>query len=512
MGPVRTWTLRCGAALLLAAASAAHRVDAAAASDPKAFADLKAKYDKLLKVHDDVSIRERRKMLLECFDYLDQKPCRKLLHEAFDADDSAETRVAAVQVLGASGDPKDLDAIVRGVGKDKLRGATIAIGVGLACTPKDVAPAAAVHAVELASKAKGDLRVALLEGAAELAEPTAYDAVAAIAVDAKTPPDERFERDVALGACGKDKAVAALVAEGKSGDPTVRLGAAVGLAKTGAKESLPALVECLHDLDPRVVETAADALGAAKHQPAATTLVDAMAAAPLRTRTALRAALAAIVGKDYGLDPAPWRDALAGKKPEPPVMPAGAPKPPDFFGIPVASDRVVVVLDLAHHMDWKDRLTRAKGGVSSYLGAFGDAAEFDVFGCSKTTERFSRSMCAGAASRQQATAWVDKQLSAGGFDLERCLLDVFAEQPRADTILLATTSMPGGDSAAATAMEALQVIRRANLSRRVRIDVAFVAPGGRVTTSETDAEFEDRALQLQILAETSGGKFVRIDQ
>jgi HEAT repeat protein len=510
--PRKSATSTAAAVLVAASAAVCLAPGDASASEEKAFLELKGKYEKLAKIHDENGIRERRKMLFSLFDYIDQKACRKLLRDAFEADDSADTRCAAVQVLAATGDPKDLDVVVKGVARDKLRGATISIGIGVSCAAKEAAPAYSVHAAELAAKSKGDVRFALLEGVAELAEPSAYDALAAMNVDAKAAPEERYMRDVALGACGKEKAVAALTADTKSADPVVRLGAVTGLVKTGAKESYAPLTDVLHDLDPRIVETSAVALGGAKHQPASGALVDAMGAASLRTKVALRAALASIVGKDYGMDPAAWRDVLSGKKPEPPVVAGGGTKMPEFFGIPVASDRVAVVLDLSHRMGWQGRLPRAKDGISAYLASIDDSVVFNVYTCSNVTDSFSKSMCTGAASRAQADAWVKKRLNAGGFDLEHCLLQILGEQPDVDTILLATESMPWGDSAATTAMEAIEVFRRANLTRRVQLHVAFVVPGGRVTTSETNEDFEDRATLLQLLAESSGGKFVRIDQ
>jgi hypothetical protein len=356
------------------------------------------------------------------------------------------------------------------------------------------------------------VRFALLEGVAELAEPAAYDALAAFPIDAKTPKDERYVRNVALGACGREKAVPALAAEAKNGDPVVRLGAVTGLARTGAKESLAPLTDALHDLDPLVVETAATALGAAKHQPATNALVDAMGAASLRSRIALRAALASIVGADHGLDPSAWRDALAGKKPAAVSAAAAAQKGPEFFEIPAATDRVAVVLDRSHRMGWNGRMDRAKNGIASYLAAIDGSVAFNVYTCANVTESFSKSMCTGAASRDQSVEWVKRQLPGSGADLQRCLLQILAEQPDVDTILLATNSMPWGDSAATTAMETIEVFRRANLTRRVKLHVAFVVPGGRVTTSETNDDFEDRATLLQLMAEMSGGKFVRVDQ
>src|SRR5262249_22187751 len=157
----------------------------------------------------------------------------------------------------ATGDPKDVDCILKSLAKDKLRGPSIALGEGLACT-KEAIPAAAQHAAELAPKAKGDLRFALLEGAAELADPAAWPALQAFAE--KVTPEEHSILDVAQGACGKEKAVAGLASDVKSLNPLVRFGAVEGLARSGSPLALPHLVDALHDIDPRVIGCAADAL------------------------------------------------------------------------------------------------------------------------------------------------------------------------------------------------------------------------------------------------------------
>ncbi len=495
---------------VVAAAAALSVAAAASASDDKAFAELKVRYEKAAKNHDDSGVRERRKIVLSLFDHLDQKACRKLLREAFD-DDAVDTRVAVAQVLGASGDPKDLDALVLGVSKDKkLRGATIALGEGLSYTAPAAAAVASAHAVEIAAKAKGDVRFAMLEGVGELGDPGVYDAL--LALGDKWLPEEHYAIGAALGACGKEKAIARLTADSKSSIPLARLGAVTGLARSGTKESLAPLTDALHDLDPRVVETAAVALAAAKHTPAATALADAMSTAPLRTKYVLRESLAAIFGKDVGLDAAAWRSVIEGKKPEPAVVPADQPKLPVFFGIPVASDRVAVVLDLGRRMSWMGRLPRAQQGIAEYLEALDDTIGFNVYTCAKTTDRFGKGFSAGPAARAQAVAWVRKQLTSSGFNLKAALQQILEDESDVDTILLATDSLPWGEGAAESAMEVIEVFRRANLTRRVRVHVAFIAPGGRLETSEPDDEFEDRATLLKLLAEGSGGKFIRVDR
>ena len=482
----------------------------ARASDEKGFASLKAEYEKASKKHDPDGVRDRRKLLLKFFDYLDQKACRKLLREALDEEDEADTRVAVVQVLGASPDPKDLDAIVKALAKDKLRGAAIALGEGIACADPSGADASAQRAAELVAKAKGDVRLSLLEGVGELGVASAYEPL--VALGEKWLPEEHYLRNVALGACGKEKAVERLVADMKASTGLVRRGTVAGLARTGANESLAALTDALRDPDPRTVEIAAVALGKAKHAPAATAMADAMLTAPLRVKLVLRAALAETLGKDVGLDPAAWRAVIEKKQPAPPPVAADEPKLPTFFGIPVASDRVVVVLDKSHSMAWNGRLTRCQEEIDRYLGSLDDKALFAVAACDRNLERFSDALTMGAAQRTQAQAWVKKQLGGSGYDLKAGLASVLETYPEADTILLATDSMPWGEGAAETASEVLEVFHAANRTRAVRVHVAFVVPGGRLTTSEQEPEFEDRAFMLGLLAKGSGGTFVRVEK
>jgi hypothetical protein len=499
-------------ALLVAAATGAVVClsPAASASDEKAFAELKAKYEKAAKNHDDKGIRERRILLTDFFDFLDQKACRKFLHDVLDGEDAADLRIVCVQVLGASGDPKDLESIVKTVAKDKVRGPAIAIAEGLDLTATETAPAQAVRAAELALKAKGDARFALLEGVARIGDAGSYDAL--VALGDKLTPEDRFIRDVALGACGKEKAVATLTGDLRSPDPVIRLGAATGLAKTGASSARPALVDCLKDSDARVVEEAAKALGEAKHDAAKTALADALVLAPLRVKWTIRGALTAIVGKDYGLDAAAWRAAIEGKPGA--VVASDQPASPQFFGIPVVSDRVAVLLDCSRRMTHHDRFASAKAGVVAFLQALDKSTSFDVYLPVKVLEAFSPTLTSGAAARDQAAAWVQGLLTGRGNDLKQAFEKILTEQPDVDTICIATSGSPAGYTAEDTAMEVIETFRRANLIRRVRLHVAFVVPGGRATTSETEDEFADRPFLLKLLAETasSGGKFVQIEK
>ena len=84
--------------IVLVAAAALAGAAVARASDPAAFSDLKKRYEKAAKNHDDNGVRERRKLILECFDYLDQKECRKLLRDSLDGSDDSVPSSVDVQL------------------------------------------------------------------------------------------------------------------------------------------------------------------------------------------------------------------------------------------------------------------------------------------------------------------------------------------------------------------------------------------------------------------------------
>ena len=492
-------------AAALAAGVAHGPMPQAAASDAKAFATLEATYEKLARNHDDEANLERRKLLLRTFDYLDLKACRKLLRGAYDDEQFSDQRIAAVQVLAASGDPKDLDFLVTAFKKEKARGPVIACGEGLGYTAEELVPAAAAWIAKALPKSKGDLRLSLLEALGELRDPSAYDAV--LALGDKLPREEQFERTIALGACGREKALPALVQQAGHADANLRFAATLALVRAGGTGALDTMVELVGDRDSRIAEAAARFVGEAKHAPATAKLVDALAPSPLRARAAIRDALVAITGKDFGFDASAWRAHLDGKTPATTV-----PAPlPEFFGIPVASDRVLVLLDISGSMDWSGRLPRMRDGAKAFVDRLQDTSMFDLWTVCRVTESFSGGMAAGPDARARAADWIAARLTGSGFDLAKALDQVLKERPDVDTILLATDSYPWGESGFDTPLETILRFRRANRMRRLRVHVAFVVPGGRYVASEPhESIFEDRALVLTILAEQADGKFVRV--
>lgn len=490
----------------------------AAASDPEGFKIAKSEYEKISRRHDDQGARDRRDMTYGMSEYLDQKACRKFLAKSFDKEKSERVACAIVDVLGACGVPDDLDDLFGTLGriaakKSDPRCTVIALARGLAATPPALAETATAAALEALPKSKGDLRLSLLTGIGAMGSSTATTGVRALST---SDSFERFERDVALGACGRDAAVPDLVLELAAPDPLARLGAAMGLAKSNSDEAMLHLIKLLDADDPRLVEIAAQAVGAAKLESSAEALIAAFEGSPLRTRNEVRLALANIAGKDLGLDPAAWKAWLAAKK-EGAADPGKAVpvKLPKFFGTDVPSDRVIVLLDLSGSMDWKGRITKATDGLAQYLESLPDSAEFSVYGVSRSLTQFSESPAPGTKRREAAT-WVRKQLTGRAYDLNLALTTALDENPNADTIVLATDSGPTGSFKTITydesTAETLALFERANRTRRIRVFAAFTVPGGRDEASEAEVgEYEDRIVQLRRLTQDSGGSLEIID-
>lgn len=498
------------AALAAAALCVAVPPPLRAGGDPgeAAFKEIEISYKKLAKNRDDAANRQRRKLLLQCFDFRTQKSCKKLLRDAYDDEPTADNRIAIVQVLAATGDPKDLDFLISSFRKEKASGPVLAIAAGLSFTAPEDAAVVAPHAVGVAAKQKGDAVRALLEGAGLLAEPAAAAPLAALA--GKLQPHDEFERIVALGACARDGAMNTLERTAVSTDPTFRFAAALGLGLTGGPEkppvsaALPMLRALVGDKDPRVVEAAAAALGRAKDKDALGQLSAALRSARLRTREVVRAALREITGRDAGHDADLWlKDG--GTAPSPVKL-------PQFSTIPVPSDRVALVLDLSRSMDWNARLERAKDLLRQYLAALPDDAVFGVIAAGRTPFVLSDRLGSGAAAKQQADQFLAERTTASWCDLREALTYVVTMWPDVDTIVLATDSAPSGEAPEDSPYEVAFDFRRDTRIRPVRVHVAFTAPGGRYPESEVDEhEYPYRKDVLKEFAELTGGTFVAVE-
>ncbi|MCG3133042.1 MAG: hypothetical protein HMLKMBBP_00133 [Planctomycetes bacterium] len=490
------------AACGLAAAALLGLGATAGASDETAFKALKKEYDDLAKNQDDAAIRGRTWAILRCFDYLDQKACRKWLRDAYGDERAPDPRTAVALMLPAGGDPKDTEFLLGAFKKEKSPGPVIALGEGLSYVPEAGAAAMAAALNAQLARQKGEPQRSLIEGIGWLAQESSLQPL--VALGDKLPRLEAYERLVAIGSCGKAKAVPFLQPHLASLEGDVRLAAVTGLALSGAPEALPLVADRLSDLDPRVVEEAANAVGKAKFADAKDALVGALSGAPLRVKEAIRAALREITGKDFGTDPEAWRAEKAS---------ASLAVTPSFFGMPVASDRVAVVLDLSRSMDWNGRLETARHGAATYVRMLPPTALVGAVGASRTVVPMGENLVTSKAGIDETAAWIEKQLSGTSFDFREAMLYVTRRYPEADTVVVATDSYPWGDSSEDTPRVVLQELRRDQRLNRLRFVIAFVAPGGRHTESETDAaEFEDRKKVLELLAKSTGGAFTVVEK
>lgn len=498
-------------AFLLAACALLLVAAGAAASDAADWKALKGRYEKASKRHDNVGMIERKHMIQDMLEFLDQKACRKYLRGIYGDERVIDNRVAVVQVLGASPNVKDLDFLVKSLGskKERHRAPIIALGEGLAfadpAAHADLAPRAIHHARK--AKKKDDLRLALLEGVAHLEEAKLHGELLALAE--KAEPRDLFEIYIGVGRHGREDAVDALVAAAGSSDFRPVLGATIGLVETGSAKATPKLVELLGNPDPLVNEIAARALGDRKHKDATDALVDLLEAAPLRGREVVRAALRDITGKDCGHDAAAWRKTLAGKQAEPDKV-----KLPTFFGVEIATDRAVAFLDLSRSMSFNNRLGRAQDGLVEFIDSLPPEGEIGVYGMTRSVRSYAQEPVAVGSGKEKVKLWLREQLHAGGgLDMKSSLLDALEKHPDADTFVIATDSQPRGTGSDETAFETIEIFRQANRVRQIRVVVAFVTPGGRFEEQETHPEeFEDTKDNLRILAENSGGRFIDIDK
>ena len=234
---------------------------------------------------------------------------------------------------------------------------------------------------------------------------------------------------------------------------------------------------------------AIDALAGTGDQAHAEALVEALRGAEfLRTREAARTALRTLLDKDLGYDADAWAKVVAGKparKPEPAALPA-------FFGAPVASDSVLVILDTSRSMNWMERLDAAIGGCREYVAALPDDASFTLFDMSRDVLRFNEGgLVSGATNRESADEWLAERQTRGGARFLVALEEALETLPQVDTICIATDSHPWGKTRSETSQETLEVFRHLNRTRRVRLVIALVMPGGRYEPSErTELEIE----------------------
>ncbi len=467
------------------------------------------RYDELSKNHDDPGNRDRRYAILDLFPFRTEKPCRKLLRNAFDDEKTIANRVAVVHVLSGSGAPKSLDYLVKAFKKERARAPIIALGAGLGFTPDDEKSRAAMakQAIKHLKRAKDDLRMSLIDGLGQIGHPSALPALLGLA---KLSTDEWFTRDVALGHVGGDGALATLQEDAAHPLPEIRLGAAFGLAAMGTEGAIGTLMTMLSDSDARVIRTAAAKLAEAAHKDAAPAMAKALGdAVTLRTREELRVALTTLLGRDLGHDAEAWAKLAAGDNPPPPK---DLPEMTKVFGIPVASDSFAVLIDTSRSTSWLDRLARIRSECVGFIDALAPDATFVLARAARQFTPYQESFVT-EPQRADAQAWIDELLPGGGLDMRLALTETLTRFPSADTIVILTDSHPWGAGRSSGSRETMEIFRRLNATRQVKLIIALVMPGGRNEASErSQPEIDERIDYLTEMAEDSGGAFVHVSE
>ena len=307
----------------------------------------------------------------------------------------------------------------------------------------------------------------------------------------------------------------------------IRLAAIRALGAVGDRGAVPLLVRLLDDEGWRVRETAADALGELRAGTAIAPLIDHLEGERMRVRAALVRALRRTTGMPFQDVPRDWRrwwnDAGPGFE-VPPLEQVEAMETrllrnaaqgrtrATFYGIPVASDHLALVIDVSGSMAEVDpvsfdasatardaraaprtKLDVAKAEVQQLLDRLPDGTSLNLLFFSDDVERWQRHLVPWTrAHAARAGAYVRERRAGGATNLFDALTDALAD-PQLDTIYLLSDGHPtSGRIVDPVALRA--EIRRRNCARNVRIHVVSIG--------------HESAL-LRHLAADSGGTWAR---
>ncbi len=508
----------------IAALATAILVGAAAtalAADPPQLKVLKKRYETLAKNQGGDGNRERRYVILDLYDYRTHKTCRSLLRKAYDDERDVDNRTSVVHVLAGTGETKDIDTLVSAFRKDeKARAPIIAFATGLSYTPDEKKAEIAERLGKHLKKAKEDVRLSIIEGLGNLQDPSA--AAPLMTLQKKLLSEDQFERNIALGKTGDDAAIAMMMADAGHPHPDVRLGATLGLGAAATDAAITQLSQLVLDSDDRISRAAVDGLGAiervadAEHQAALEAIVSVLKGADrIRTKESCRQALRTLLGVDMAYDAAGWRRAAKLKR-DGGAMPTGlaAPELPTFFGMPVASDSVLLLIDTSGSMEWNGRMTRMVDECKRLVGTLPDSTLFGIVDVARDIRPFAEGLVSGAASRASAIEWLDAIETRRDFRLHDPLLAANDDFNGIDTILIATDSHPTARTLTGrSARETMESFRRQNRIDRLTLQITYVMPGGRYEEAElSELEIDERVDYLTEMTETSGGSFVHITE
>ncbi len=307
----------------------------------------------------------------------------------------------------------------------------------------------------------------------------------------------------------------------------LRLAAVRSLARITDEQTVPLLIALLNDDEWRVREAAVEGLGALRSPAAIEPLLARLEKERLRVRGAVVRALRRTSGmpfRDCARDWRRWWSDVEATFAVPPLEQVEAmetrlarnaehgPTRASFYGLPVDSDHLALVVDVSGSMNEIDpaqrsatqleptargsiptKLEVAKVEIERLLERLPDGAAVNLLFFSGAVERWQLGLVnlhsSGAA---RASAFVRERRAGGGTNLFDALDEALAD-PQVDTIYLLSDGHPtAGKIVDPTLLRA--EIRRRNVARNVRIHVVALGRGSPL---------------LHHLAEDSGGALVQ---
>jgi len=330
-----------------------------------------------------------------------------------------------------------------------------------------------------------------------------------------------------LGLTPSPGGLPALMSAARDPNPLIRLAAVRGL---GRKLDLPGVVaylcRSLADDVALVREEAVIALRQAPDRSAVPLLVRRMSGEPLRLRLSINETLHKLTGFDHGADGAAWSSWLksvkaAGKLEE--VKPGKSgyadPTGPDYFGIPVLSDRMVFVLDVSGSMDFSigdtsktpTRMEHARRELTKVLKAMDEQSRFNIVFFDQKIRVWAEGLPkATKRNKQLAIRAVNGVVARGGTDSYGALELAFKRFRGIDTIYFLSDGVPSvGKSIVQERI--LERVWRWNRLRGVRVHTVALLVGDPLNPFRRNDENKPEAARfMRILAEETGGTFMDV--
>ncbi len=282
------------------------------------------------------------------------------------------------------------------------------------------------------------------------------------------------EAVLALAANAGEAARPALLRAAKYDAPVVRAAAASVLprAKEADAATLGAMRELLLDDVPRVRQLTARAAGSKQVEALVPNLIGALSSKRARSRHEAATALEAITKQAYGQDAPAWTAWWQTKK----GAPSSGVTVPTYHGLPIASDRLVFVVDISGSMNNPPKMRTRRVDVAlteliQAIRSLGPTSTFNVAVFSDDVAFWKRgSELASDKARSAAIAWARKALAKprGLTASHEALSQVFARHADIDSVFFLTDGLPTrGDYISGAAI--LAWMRGANRYRQILV-------------------------------------------